>query len=130
MTSSNLLFENETYKLRNAIFEVYKNIGSGFLEAVYQECLEKEFSMQAIPFESQVELTLNYKDQKLKQRYKPDFICFEKIIVEIKAINEISGKHKAQVINYLKATDMSLGLLVNFGAHPRVEIVRLINLDN
>lgn len=122
-----LIFEKETYKIRNAIFEVYKEIGCGFLEAVYQECLEKEFTFQDIPIISQKELHIFYKEEVLKQRYKPDFICYGKIIVEIKAVNEITNQHQAQLINYLKATDMQLGLLVNFGSYPRVEIKRFAN---
>ncbi|SLM31010.1 conserved hypothetical protein [Desulfamplus magnetovallimortis] len=119
-----LLFEDETYAIRGAIFEVYKEMGCGFLEAVYQECLEKEFSKQGIPFVAQQELQLRYKGKPLKQIYKPDLICFGQIIVELKAVREIAPEHKAQLINYLKATSLKLGLLINFGSHPKVEIER------
>ena len=129
MNSTTLLFEDETYKIRGAIFEVYKEIGAGFLEAVYQECLEKEFKLQGIPFRSQEQIQLTYKGETLKQTYNPDFICFNKIIVEIKAVKEIGNEHQAQVINYLKATYMELGLLVNFGSYPKAQVKRLINID-
>jgi GxxExxY protein len=122
----NLIFKKETYAIRGAAFEVYKVMGSGFLEAVYQECMEKEFEERNIQFISQPELELSYKSKKLKQFYKPDFICNEKIIVELKAVKSIDPKHKAQIINYLKATGLKLGLLVNFGAHPKVEIERFV----
>jgi GxxExxY protein len=127
MKKAELFYANESYKIQGAIFEVYKEIGCGFLEAVYQECLEKEFKIQGIPYRSQVELELEYKGEPLLQKYKPDFFCYEKIIVELKAVKEIANEHQAQVINYLKATGMELGLLVNFGSYPKVEIKRLIN---
>ncbi len=120
-----VLFKNESYEIQGAIFEVYREMGCGFLEAVYQECLEKEFARKRIPFASQPELQLAYKGDPLKQIYKPDFICYEKIIVEIKAVKDIAPEHKAQVINYLKATNIKLGLLVNFGTYPKASIVRL-----
>ena len=126
---TNLIFEQETYKIRNAIFEVYKEIGCGFLEAVYQECLEKEFSTQNIPFSSQVELQIEYKAELLQQFYKPDFICHEKIIIELKAVKDITNQHQAQVINYLKETGLELGLIVNFGSYPKVEIKRIVNFN-
>lgn len=121
-----ILYEQETYAIRGAVFEVYREIGSGFLEAVYQECLAKEFSRQNIPFSAQVELTLTYKGEQLVQTYKPDFICFDKIIVELKAVKELVPEHKAQLLNYMKATNMKLGLLVNFGCHPQTQIERFI----
>ena len=121
-----LIYAEEAYKIQGAAFEVYKEIGCGFLEAVYQECLENEFSMQGIPFSSQCELKLKYKGEALRQTYKPDFICYGKIIVEIKAVKEFTNEHQAQVVNYLKATGMELGLLINFGSHPKAETKRLI----
>jgi len=121
-----LIFENETYAIRGAVFEVYKEMGCGFLEAVYQECLEKELRKKGIPFISQPELKLNYKDEELQQTYKPDLICYEQIILELKAVKNITPEHKAQVLNYLKATNLKLGLLINFGCHPKVEIERFI----
>ncbi|WP_372772403.1 GxxExxY protein [Mangrovibacterium sp.] len=121
-----LIHADEAYRIRGAIFEVYKEVGCGFLEAVYQECLEIEFGLQGIPFSSQVLLDLEYKGQQLEKVYKPDFICYDKIIVEIKAVKELTNEHQAQVLNYLKATRMELGLLVNFGSYPMAEIKRLI----
>jgi len=123
---SQLLFEEETFAIRGAVFEVYREMGSGFLEPVYQECLEKELVSRGIPFVSQPELLLNYKGTPLRQTYKPDLICFEQIIAELKAVKAIAPEHKAQVLNYLKATNLRLGLLVNFGSHPKAQIERLI----
>ena len=120
----NLLFEEETFAIRGAVFEVYRELGCGFLEAVYQECLEKELSAKGIPFRSQPELTLIYKGQWLQQTYKPDLICYDQIILELKAVKDISPEHKAQVINYLKATNLKLGLLINFGSYPKSQIER------
>lgn len=125
-TEKRLIFENETYAIRGAIFEVYKEMGCGFLEAVYQECLEKELNKQKIEFVAQQEIQLMYKNEHLRQTYKPDFICYGKIILELKAVKKVAPEHKAQVINYLKATGMKLGLVVNFGAYPKAEIVRLV----
>lgn len=121
-----ILFANEAYKIQGAVFEVYREIGCGFLEAVYQECLEKEFSFRQIPFSSQERLILEYKGETLKQTYKPDFICYGKIIVELKAVKEFTNEHIAQVLNYLKASGIELGLLINFGSYPKAEVKRLI----
>lgn len=121
-----LIFEKESYAIRGAVFEVYKEMGRGFLEAVYHECLEKELSRRKIPFVSQHELKLIYKGEPLEQTYKPDLICYGKIILELKAVKEIAAEHKAQVINYLKATNLKLGLLINFGSHPKAEIERFV----
>ena len=121
-----LLYEEETFALRGAIFEVYKDKGSGFLEAVYQECLEIELEHLKIPFVSQPKLELEYRGMKLKTEYRPDLICFGKIIVELKAVAATADEHRAQLHNYLKATGFRLGLLVNFGHHPKAEIERII----
>lgn len=121
-----ILFKKESYKIMGACFEVYKEKGNGFLEPVYQECLEIELGLQSIPFAPQPELQLSYKGKVLTQTYKPDFICFDTIIVEIKAVSQLTNEHRAQVHNYLKATDMRLGLLVNFGHHPKVEWERIV----
>ena len=109
-----------------ACFEVYKDKGCGFVEPVYQECLSIELGLQGIQFAEQVELKLAYKQRPLKQIYKPDFICFDKIIVEIKAVSKLTDAHRAQVHNYLKATGYKLGLLVNFGHFPKVEWERIV----
>ncbi len=105
---------------------MYNEMGCGFLEPVYQECLEIELGLQGIPFVAQDELLLQYRQRTLKQTYRPDFICFGKIIVEIKAVSKLIDEHRAQVINYLNATGFELGLLVNFGAHPKLEWERLV----
>ena len=104
---------------------VHNELGCGFLEAVYQECLEKELKLRGIPFLAQPSLRLKYKNELLEQTYKPDFICYEQMIIEIKAVKDLGPEHKAQVINYLKATGMKLGLLVNFSSHPKATIIRL-----
>jgi GxxExxY protein len=119
-----IIYEEESYSIQGAIFEVYREMGCGFLEAVYQECLEKELRNRNIPFLAQPELELSYKGEVLKQKYRPDIICFSKIIIELKAVKEIAPEHQAQILNYLHATDMQLGLLVNFGAYPKVDIKR------
>jgi len=119
-----LIFQEETYMIRGAVFEVYKEMGCGFLEAVYQECLEEELSKRGIPFVAQQQIQLMYKGEPLHQTYKLDLICYNKIILELKAVKDIASEHKAQVINYLKATNLKLGLLINFGSHPKVQIER------
>ena len=121
-----MLYEELTYNIQGACFEVYKAMGCGFLESVYQESLEIEFSDRGIPFDSQKELDLEYKGKRLKQRYMPDFVCYGKIIIELKAVDKIASEHKAQLLNYLHATGMRLGLLVNFGHHPKLEWKRMI----
>lgn len=121
-----LLYQAETYQIRGAIYEVYREMGCGFLEAVYQECLERELASREIPFTARTELRLIYKDQPLSQAYFPNLVCFDKIIVELKAVAELSAVHRAQLLNYLKCTGMRLGLLVNFGAHPGVVIDRIV----
>jgi GxxExxY protein len=125
-TTGKLLYEAESYAIRGAVFEVYTEMGCGFLEAVYQECTHREFLQRNIPFIAQPELTLTYKGELLTQRYRPDFICYEKIIVELKAVNEITDQHRAQVYNYLKATGIRLGLLVNYGHFPKATIERIV----
>ncbi len=121
-----LLFEEESYAIRGAVFEVYREMGCGFLEAVYQECMERELTRQGIPFVAQPELRLNYKGELLHQTYRPDLICFGCVVVEIKALSSIAGEHQAQVLNHLRATGLRLGLLVNFGCHPVATVERLV----
>ena len=101
-------------------------MGCGFLEAVYQECLEQEFLIREIPFVAQQKLTLWYKNKELQQAYIPDVICYGKIIVEIKAVKDLENEHRAQLHNYLKATGLKLGFLVNFGHHPKATIERIV----
>lgn len=123
---SDLLLKDESYRIMGACFEVYKEKGCGFVEPVYQECLEIEFELQNLPNISQQQLNLDYKGRRLKQTYIPDFICFDQVILEIKAVSSLCDDHRAQVHNYLKATGYRLGLLVNFGHHPKVEWERIV----
>jgi len=123
---SELLYKEECYAIQGAAFDVYNEMSNGFLEAVYQECLEKEFTDRGIIFNAQPELQIRYKNKQLAKKYIPDFICYDKIIVEIKGVKEISNEHIAQVINYLKATGLKLGLIINFGSYPKVQIKRVI----
>lgn len=121
-----VLFRDESYAIQGAVFEVYREMGSGFLEAVYQECLALEFCRRKIPFTAQKDLPLVYKGERLQQIYRPDFVCFDKIIVEIKAAKALAPEHRAQLLNYLKATEFKLGLLVNFGHYPKAQMERLV----
>lgn len=121
-----ILFKNECYVIQGAIFDVYREMGSGFLESVYQECLEVEFNRRGVPFLAQPELRIAFKGTHLKQTYKPDFVCYDKIIIELKAVKNIAPEHEAQLLNYLKVTGMNLGLLVNFGSHPKAIIRRFV----
>ena len=121
-----ILFKEESYRVMGACFEVYKEMGCGFVEPVYQECLERELTICAIPFRAQVEVVIRYKERELKQKYIPDFMCFEKMIVEIKAVKNLCDEHRAQLHNYLRATGLRLGLLVNFGHYPMLEYERIV----
>ena len=121
-----LTHEQETYRILGACFEAYKEKGCGFLEAVYQECMEVEFALQNIPARSQVLLPLTYKGRPLRKTYEADFICFEKVLVEFKAVSALADEHRAQVQNYLHATGLKVGLLVNFGHYPKVEYERYV----
>ncbi|HIJ74942.1 MAG TPA: GxxExxY protein [Candidatus Hydrogenedentes bacterium] len=122
-----IIFKDESYRIIGACYEVYKDKGSGFLEAVHQECLAIEFGLREIPFVEKPPLRLDYKGHELRQAYEPDFLCFDEIIVEIKAVKELSDEHRAQVINYLKATGKQLGLPINFGQYPKVQHERFVN---
>jgi GxxExxY protein len=124
-TKSESLYKDETYAIYGAVFEVYRQMGCGFLEAVYQECLEKELKERGIPFVSQGEMVISYKGEPLTQTYRADLVCFDKIAVEMKASKEIAPEHKAQLLNYLRASGLRLGLIVNFGHYPQAEIVRI-----
>ena len=112
-----LLHEEETGKILNACFEVHKELGNGFLEAVYQEALELEIKNQNIPYEREKLLPITYKGKLLEKEYYADFICYGKIVVELKAVAALTSSHKAQVINYLKASSNEIGLLINFGTN-------------
>ena len=122
---SEIIYRDEAYRIMGACFEVYTDKGCGFLEAVYQECLEIEFMEREIPFVAQPKLALSYRGQLLRQTYTPDFICFDRIVLELKAVTALADEHRAQVHNYLRATGHRLGLLVNFGHYPKVEYERI-----
>lgn len=121
------LYQEESYKICGAIFAVHRELGCGFLERVYQDALEYEFQERGILYEREKEIPIMYKGKPLGNPYRADFVCYGKIIVELKALSELDGTHRAQVINYLKATKMKLGLLVNFG-EVSAKIERLLNL--
>ncbi|MFZ5493852.1 MAG: GxxExxY protein [Verrucomicrobiota bacterium] len=121
-----LIHAGETHALLGACFEVYKEKGCGFLEAVFQECLELELADRKIPFQAQPLLNLEYKGRPLKQKYQPDFVCFGKVVLEIKAVSKLTDEHRAQLHNYLRATGLRVGLLVNFGHFPLVEHERIV----
>lgn len=121
-----IIYREESYKIIGACFEVYKAKGCGFTEPIYQECLELEFRLQNIPFVSQPLMELDYKGTKLQQHFRLDFICYDSIIVEIKALSKLTDVCRSQVLNYLNGSRYRLGLLVNFGHHPRIEYERII----
>ena len=121
-----LIYKDEVYRIVGAAMNVSRELGSGFLEAVYQEALEMEFADCNVPFEPQKRINISYKNRMLKREYVADFICYGKIIVEIKAIKSITEIEEAQLLNYLKATELPLGLIINFG-HPKMEWKRYAN---
>lgn len=121
-----IIYKEESYKVVGAAFKVYNALGHGFLEAVYQEALEIEFQRQGIPYEREKELKIQYDGIELKQTYKADFVCFGKIIVELKAVNALDDAHRSQVYNYLHATSCKLGLLLNFGNSDELEKERIV----
>ena len=121
-----IVYKEEAYKIMGAAFKVYNTLGHGFLEAVYQEALEIEFQKQGIPYEREKELKIYYDGTELKQTYKADFVCFGKIIVELKAVSALDDAHRSQVYNYLHATNYKLGLLLNFGCPDELEKERIV----
>jgi GxxExxY protein len=121
-----LLFKQEVYAIVGAAIEVHKEYGCGFLEGVYQEAMELQLVERGIPFEAQKELTIRYKRWVLKKKYCADLICFGAILVEIKALDRLTSREEAQVLNYLKATGLTVALLINFGAHGRLQWKRFV----
>ncbi len=116
-----LVQEKETYEILGACFEVYREKGCGFLEVVYQECLSIEFVLRKVPAQPLVPLFLSYKGKQLTKQYVADFICFGAVLVELKAVSKLADEHRAQIQNYLHATGLRVGLLVNFGHFPMLE---------
>ena len=121
-----IYYKQESYSIIGAALEVYNNLRHGFLEPVYQEALEREFSARSIPYEREKELTIYYKDKPLKQTYKADFVCYGEIIVELKDVSELNDAHRSQLYNYLHATGCTLGILINFGNSERLEYERKV----
>src|SRR5215211_6483871 len=115
------LLKEEVYAIVGAAMTVHRELGAGFLEAVYQEALEIELRLRQIAFESQKPLTIIYKGRLLRKEYIADLVCYQSIIVELKALDQLSGKEEAQLINYLKATGLRVGLLINFGSKGKLE---------
>jgi GxxExxY protein len=120
-----IIFKKESYAIIGACFEVYNEKGCGFLEPVYQECMAIEFEYRRISAVAKPSLVLRYRGRILKQTYQPDYVCFEKIIVELKAVSALADEHRAQLLNYLHATGFELGLLINFGHYPGLEYERI-----
>ncbi|MGE5215191.1 MAG: GxxExxY protein [Nitrospirota bacterium] len=120
-----IIYKKESYAIIGACFEVCNEKGCGFLEPVYQECMAIEFEYRRIPATPKPSLVLGYRGRILKQTYEPDYVCFEKIVVELKAVSALADEHRAQLLNYLHATDFELGLLVNFGHYPGLEYERI-----
>ena len=129
MNNKNTKRENvrdpRTYAIIGAAMEVHRELGCGFLEAVYQEALGVEFEQRGIPFAREVELPIRYKDRRLDVSYRADFVCYGQTIVEVKALSAVGGTECSQVINYLKATGLEVGLLLNFGS-ASLEYKRLV----
>ena len=121
-----LLYKDECYRIYGCIYDVNRNLGSGFMEAVYQEALEIELKRNDIPYTSQHELKILYDGVPLTSKYIADIVCYEKIIIEIKAVSKINNQHKAQLMNYLAVTGFRLGLLINFNSFPKAEIIRMV----
>ncbi|MDE3058991.1 MAG: GxxExxY protein [Bacteroidota bacterium] len=121
-----IILKDEVYAIIGTAIEVHKELGSGFLEAVYQESLEIELRSRHIPFVPQKTLQITYKEQQLEKEYIADLVCYDAIIVELKALDRLSGKEEAQVLNYLKATGFRLGLLINFGSVGKLEWNRYV----
>lgn len=125
--NSELLYKEEVYNIIGAAIEVHKELDPGFLEAVYEEAMVIESGTQGISFKTQVNLDIYYKERRLKKNYIADYIGYQKIIVEFKCIRKLTTKEEAQIINYLKATKLKLGLLINFGSSGKLEWKRYIN---
>lgn len=124
---SELRFKEEVFAIIGAAIDVHRELGPGFLESIYQEALEIELRARNVPFVAQQAISVRYKGLTLKKQYFADLVCFEQIIVEIKALPRLSGTEKAQLLNYLKGTGFPIGILINFGSHGRLEWKRIVN---
>lgn len=124
--SDELLYRDEVYRIIGACLAVHKVKGNGFVAPVYQDALEIELELSGIPFDAQRNYQIHYRDRPLKHTYTPDLLCFDKIIVELKAAKALTDEPRAQLLNYLKVTGLQLGLLVNFGSYPRLEWERIV----
>ena len=125
-TEKDIPLADETYAVVGAAFEVYNELGAGFLEPVYQEAMEYELRARQIPFVSQPKLVLHYKGQPLQKEYVADLLVYDSLVVELKALDQLRPREEAQLINYLKATGKKVGLLINFGAHPKLQWERRV----
>ncbi|MCA8911346.1 MAG: GxxExxY protein [Planctomycetes bacterium] len=121
-----LIMGDEVYEVIGAAIEVHKELGHGFLEAVYHEAFGYELEDRGVPFLDQPELQVHYKQRRLKKKYVPDFMCFEDIVVEIKAIRKIGPEEEAQLFNYLRATGKKVGLLINFNSKGKLEWIKRV----
>ncbi len=122
-----LIHKDESYELIGAFYEVHNELGHGFLEEVYQQSLKHEFGLRRIPFVEKPKLEIRYKGELLQKGYEQDFVCYSKIIVELKAVKSLDDSHRSQVFNYLKATTFQLGFLVNFGSSEELEYHRIVH---
>ncbi len=121
-----IIYREESYEIIGACFEVYKQKGCGFTEPVYQECLALEFGLREIPFVAQPKVEMEYNGVRLEQFFRLDFVCFDKIVIELKAQAKLIDENRSQTLNYLHANKFKLALLVNFGSHPKLEYERLV----
>jgi len=127
MDTRELRFKDEVFAIVGAAMEVHRALGPGFLEAVYAEAFAKELTLAGVPFEQEVQLQIQYKGEALKKTYRADFIAYGAILIEIKAADGLTDADRAQLLNYLKATGHPVGLLLNFGHHPKLEWIRMVN---
>ena len=121
-----LLLKDEVYAIVGAAIDVYNELGSGFLEAVYQEAMEMELGMRTIPFEPQKELCIYYKGRCLEKKYFADLLCFGSVLVELKVMRQIGSGEESQLLNYLTATGLRVGVIINFGDPGRLDWKRMV----
>jgi GxxExxY protein len=122
-----LIYKNEVYATIGAAMAVHTDLGAGFLEAVYQEAMEIELLERGIPYQAQAPISISYRNRLLKKKYQVDFICYEKVLVEIKSIRQLTENEEAQIFNYLRATKLKVGVLINFGSYGKLEWRRYVH---